>query len=136
MRKLFLSAFLAAVVTVGGFWLYAEPGGKPLVCEQISPGVKHAKRCSPEELKRLRAAYLWVSESVEPTLSGPTMAAVASFIEDTGRRKRTTFYRILNRGDIPGACEQILAYVDRRGEPDPERVKRREHERALCLSKG
>lgn len=133
---LYALAVFAALLFLG-WWLHDDPGGPhPLVCEQIAPGVKHAKTCSPAELTRIRNAYAWIVENIEPPMSLATMAGVASFIEDTGRRKRSTFYRRISRGDIYGACEQMMAHINHRGEPDPKRIERRTHERALCLSKG
>lgn len=134
------SFFIVCLALVAGIafvlWLaHDDPDGKPLVCEQLSPGVEYAKRCNPAELNRVRDSHHWVIEHA-PALSTVALAGVSSFIEDTGRRKRTRFYSMLRRGDIVGACEQMLAHVNRRGEPDPERVKRREYERAMCLSKG
>ena len=135
-RILMISLAVVAGLLFIGWWLHDSPGPQPLVCDQIAPGVKYAKPCDPQELQRIRNAYQWVAENIEPTLSIPSMAAVASFIEDTGRHKRTHFYKQLNRGDISGACERMLAHVNRRGKPDPERIVRRGHERALCLSRG
>lgn len=138
MKRKTVIAILAVIAAALflAVWLHDDPEGRPLVCEQISPGVKHAKQCTPRELSRARAAYRWIVENVEPNLSPVVMAGVTSFIEDTGRRKRSTFYRRLSRHDIEGACEEMLAYVNRRGEVDPVRVKRRGHERAMCLTKG
>lgn len=137
-NRILLSALgIVAALLFLGWWLHDDPGGaQPLVCEQIAPGVRHAKACSLAELTRIRNAYAWIVENIAPPLSIATMAGVASFIEDTGRRKRSTFYRLINRGDIYGACEQMMAHIDHRGQPDPERIKRRGHERALCLSRG
>ena len=131
---LFVLAFIAAVISLG-VWLHDDPEGKPLVCEQLSPGVKYAKQCTPVELNRARAAFRWIVENAPP-LTPVVLAGVASFIEDTGRRKRTTFFQLLSRHDIEGACEQMLAHINRRGQTDPVRVKRRGHERAMCLTKG
>lgn len=136
LRTLLLcAAIVAAVFAAFRFWPESEEG-RPLVCSQLSPGVKHARHCTPVELERLRAAHRWVAQNVAPSLPPVVMAGVSSFIEDTGRRTKSTFYRRLNRNDIEGACEAMLTYIHRRGEIDPERVKRREYERAMCLTKG
>ncbi|MGU3629830.1 lysozyme [Comamonas sp. C24C] len=129
------AAIVAAALVVYRLWP-EDTTGRPLVCAQLSPGVKHAKHCTPAELDRVRAAHRWVAQNVAPALSPVVMAGVSSFVEDTGRRTKSTFYRRLNRNDIDGACEAMLTYVHRRGEIDPERVKRREYERAMCLTKG
>lgn len=136
MRRviIILIAIAAASVFVG-WWLHDDPEGKPLVCEQLSPGVTHAKQCTPEELIRAREAFRWIIENAPP-LPSVVLAGVASFIEDTGRRKRTKFFQLLSRHDIEGACEQMLAHINLRGQTDPVRVKRRGHERAMCLTKG
>ena len=137
MKRITISLPPLALAIMGAAWLlHDDPASRPLVCEQLSPGVKHARQCTPAELTRARAAFRWIVESVEPALPPVVMAGVASFIADTGRRKRSTFYRRLNRNDIEGACDEMLAYTSRRGEPDPERAARRGHERALCLTKG
>ena len=135
-RILLMALAIVGALLFLGWWLHDDPGPQPLVCEQIAPGVKHAKPCDPQELQRIRNAYRWVAENVDPPLSIAGMAAVASFIEDTGRHKRTHFYKQLARGDIAGACNRMMAHVNHRGKPDPERIVRRGHERALCLSKG
>lgn len=134
-RMLLVSLSIVVLLLFIGWWLRDDPKGNPLVCEQVSPGVKHAKECTAKELTRVRAAYRWSVEN-SPQLAPSVMAGIASFIEDTGRRKNSTFYQRLSRGDVDGACEQMMAYVNRRGEFDPDRAKRRENERALCLSKG
>lgn len=135
-RILLIVLSLAAALLFVGWWLHDDQGPQPLVCEQIAPGVKYAKPCDAQELQRIRNAYRWVAENVEPPLSIAGMAAVASFIEDTGRHKRTNFYKQLARGDVTGACERMMAHVNHLGKPDPERIVRRGHERALCLTKG
>lgn len=136
-NRILLSALaVVAALLFLGWWLHDDSGPRPLVCEQISPGVRHAKPCSPGELKRIRNAYQWVIDNTDAPLSSVAMAGIASFIEGSGRRKRSDFYRRLRRGDIYGACEQMMAHVNHRGKPDPGRIERRKHERALCLSKG
>ena len=137
MKNRILIAALAVVAALLfiGWWLHDDPNEEPLVCEQISPGVKHARECTAKQLSRARDAYRWVLQN-SPQMPPTQMAGIVSFIEDTGRSKRTIFYRRLSRGDIDGACEQMLAHINRRGEPDPVRIERRKHERALCLSKG
>lgn len=135
-RALLVAFSVVAFLMFLGWWLHDESAPRPLVCEQIAPGVKYAKPCDPHELQRIRNAYRWVAENIAPPLSIEGMAAIASFIEDTGRHKRTHFYKQLARGDITGACDRMMAHVNHRGKPDPERIVRRGHERALCLSEG
>lgn len=137
MKKWLLGIVL--VVCCAGllaWWLHDDSEGEPLVCEQVTPGAKYAKSCTANELQRVRNAARWVVENVGPSLPIDAMAGVSSFIEDTGRRKRTMFYQRISVSDIDGACEAMLKHVHRRGEIDPERVKRREYERAMCLTKG
>lgn len=137
MKKWFLGILVAVCgAALLAWWLHDEPDGVPLVCEQVTPGAKYAKPCSSNELQRVKNAARWVVENVGPSLSIDAMAGVSSFIEDTGRRKRTVFYQRMSVSDIDGACEAMLKHVHRRGEIDPERIKRREHERAMCLTKG
>ena len=135
--KRFFAACIAMVACIAFALssMHDEPEGRPLVCEQLSPGVKHAKPCSPAQLNRVRDSHIWVIEHA-PALSTVSLAGIASFIEDTGRRKRSKFYDLLRKGDVAGACDQMMAYSTRHGEPDPERIVRRGHERALCLTKG
>lgn len=135
IRHIIFAVLVAAVFVLISWWLHDDPEGRPLVCEQISPGAKYAKQCTPHELTRARSAYRWIVENAPP-LSPVALAGVASFIEDTGRRKRSTFYDRLSRNDIDGACDEMLAYTRRRGDTDPVRVKRRTNERAMCLTKG
>lgn len=135
IRHIIWALAISSSLALIGWWLYEDPEGRPLVCEQISPGSKYSKQCTPQELTRARAAYRWIVENAPP-LSPVALAGVASFIEDTGRRKRSTFYERLSRNDIDGACDEMLAYTRRRGDTDPVRVKRRTHERAMCLTKG
>lgn len=130
---------IALVICAAGFfvlWPHDPPVGTPLVCEQVTPGVEYAKKCTANELERVRTATRWIAENISPSLPASTMAAVSSFIEDTGRRKRTVFYQRMSLNDIDGACEAMLRHVHRRGEIDQERVKRRVNERAMCLKKG
>lgn len=134
-RAIIILLSIAAASVFIAWLMHDEPEGKPLVCEQLSPGVKYSKQCTPSELKRAREAFRWIVDNA-PSLNPVVLAGVASFIEDTGRRKRTTFFQLLSRHDIEGACEQMMAHVNRRGETDLVRVKRRGHERAMCLTKG
>lgn len=137
MKKWFLGILVASCFAgLLAWWLCDEPDGVPLVCEQVTPGAKYAKPCTANELQRVKNAAHWVAENISPSLPVETMAGVSSFIEDTGRRKRTVFYQRMSVSDIDGACEAMLKHVHRRGEIDPERVKRREYERAMCLTKG
>lgn len=134
-RILLIALAVVAALLFIGWWLHEDPESRPLVCEQISPGVKHARQCTAKELTRVRSAYRWVVDNA-PHISPEPMAGIVSFVVDTGKLKRSTFFARLSRGDIDGACEQMLAYVNRHGEFDPIRAKRRENQRALCLSKG
>lgn len=137
MKKWFFWGIVIACCScLLAWWWHDEPNGAPLVCEQVTPGATHAKPCTANELQRVKNAARWVAENISPSLSVETMAGVSSFIEDTGRRKRTVFYQRMSVSDIDGACEAMLKHVHRRGEIDPERVKRRENERAMCLTKG
>lgn len=125
----------AASVAFLAWWLASDDESRPLVCEQISPGVKHARECSPAQMRRVRDAHLWVVDNFPATLSRTAIAGVASFIEDSGRRTRTDFYKRMRLHDVDGGCEAMLSHVTRRGEVDPDRVKRRKQEREMCLSK-
>lgn len=136
MKKITVSALCAAaMVAFLAWWLASDDDPRPLVCSQLSPGVKHVRECSPAQLKRVRDAHVWVVDNFPATLSRTAIAGIASFVEDSGRRTWTDFYKRMRLSDVDGGCEAMLSHVTRRGEIDPERVKRRKQEREMCLSK-
>ncbi len=135
--------FLVGVtmVLLGGLivlWLAWRPlpGVQPVVCQQIAQGVRHARECRPEELLRVRRAYVRVASNVQITLSPSAMAGLASFLTDGGRLKNTILLRRLNRGDIEGACDDLLRWTQTHGEHDERKAQRRRLERDLCNTKG
>lgn len=131
----FLISIIFGLIALA-WYMPGDDRGLPIVCSQISPDIKYEKQCTSNTLDRVRESYRWVAVNVYPVLSPTAMAGVASFIEDTGRCKNSEFFRRLSRNDIEGACDKMLSYVHHRGEVDYTRVKRREKERAMCLSKG
>lgn len=138
-RPAFLVGLGAMVLlTVGAAWLLTRPlpESQPVVCRQIAPTVLHARECRPEELLRVRRAYVRVASNVQITLSPPAMAGLASFLVDGGRLKNTILLRRLNRGDIDGACDDLLRWTRTHGEHDERKTQRRRLERDLCNTKG
>ncbi len=108
----------------------------PLVCEQLNPRVKYARQCDAQDLTRIRKAHAKVALEVNPVLAEPTAAALASFVADQGRLKRTIVLDRLNSGDINAACEDLARWNKTKGRIDEDKTIRRERERDLCLTRG
>jgi lysozyme len=63
-------------------------------------------------------------------------AAMVSFAYNAGGSAycRSTMVRMLNAGDISGACDELIKWVNAGGKRLPGLVKRRTEERIMCLS--
>lgn len=140
MRRPAFLAGLALVLLAGLIvsWLTWRPlpGSQPVVCQQIAQGIRFARECRPEELLRVRRAYMRIARDVQVPVSPAAMAGLASFLVDGGRLKNTILLRLLNRGDIEGACDDLLRGTRTHGEHDERKAQRRRLERELCMTKG
>lgn len=111
------------------------------ICTGHTGGVRSGQYAAPEECAAwlesdLGHAFATIDRTVTIDLPEPTRAALASFIFNVGSVafERSTLLRLLNAGDIPGACDQILRW-NRIGQSVSAGLsRRRAAERELCLA--
>ncbi len=138
-------AFCIAMASAAGlgYWAGAsrdapDPRNLPVVCEQNTPGVKHARMCTHNETARVRKALREVVLLIPAPLTMNQRAAFASFMLDTdkGHFSRSVLLQKFNRGDVPGACDEMLHWDKLNGIVDHHKTRRRQLERDLCMTKG
>lgn len=121
---------------------YSDPVGIPTICFGETKGVKLGDRASAQECKDMladRVANDFIP-GVERCISRPMpdkrKAAFVSMAYNVGVETfcKSSIARKYNAGDVQGACDAMLLYVKAGGITLPGLVKRREQERALCLS--
>lgn len=119
---------------------YLDPVGYPTLCFGETRGVKMGDTSTPDECKSLLSSRLQefnagVSRCIKADMSPSRRAAVVSFSYNVGVGAfcSSTFARKLNAGD-PTACDELLRWTMAKGVVLPGLVKRREQERALCLT--
>ncbi len=119
---------------------YLDPVSVPTVCYGHTASAKLGQTKSREECDQLLAgdlgdAFAALDRHAKVPLPETTRAALASWIYNVGEGAfaRSTLLRLLNVGDIRGACEQLPRWVYAKGRKLPGLVNRRATERELCL---
>lgn len=119
---------------------YLDPVGIPTACYGTTRGVKLGQQFTKEQCdillsQELSAAIATVDRYAVPKLTQYQYAAFGSFVYNVGEGnfKNSTLLRLLNAGDIIGACNQLPRWVYAKGIKLPGLVRRREAERRLCL---
>jgi lysozyme len=136
-----------AIVTVGAFegvrlHAYRDVVGIPTVCFGETRGVHMGDSYTMEECKAMLGDALIEFEQgiracmKEPDkVPDPTYVAVLSLSYNIGQRAycKSTVNRLLNAGDIRGACNAFLMWTKAGGKVIKGLVTRRQEERELCL---
>jgi lysozyme len=119
---------------------YLDPVGIPTACYGATSDIRLGMLFTQEEcdarLKAdLTAAIAAVDKNVKVPLGFEQRAAFGSFVYNFGEGKfrRSSMLKILNAGDIRGACNQLTLWVHAGGQRLAGLVRRREAERQLCL---
>lgn len=94
--------------------------------------VRTNSQCNSIFMSRLGSFALAVDLMVEPDLPPETHAALTSWAYNVGLEaaRKSTLLRLLNSGDLAGACDQLLKW--KYAGNKPILLPRRERERALC----
>ena len=118
---------------------YLDPVGVPTICEGVTLGVKLGDQATPAQcdqllLRELRIALIAVDRQVRMPLPDTRRAALGSFVYNVGERQfsSSTLLRLLNSGDVRGACAQLSRWVYAGGKQLAGLVNRRAAERELC----
>lgn len=146
MKKYIVAAVLIAAPTAAYFegvslTTYLDPIGKPTICYGHTETAKEIRvrtqdECTKLLLKELEGFAHQVDRLVKPEVHPNTLAAYTSFAYNVGMGnfKRSTLLRKANAGDIEGSCDELLRWNRAGGKVLRGLTKRREAERALCLS--
>lgn len=133
----------AAVAAFEGLVLttYPDVGGIPTYCYGETQGAEWGKtyskeQCDEQLARRLVEFNRGVDSCVTAALPDARRAAFVSLSYNIGTAAfcRSTVVRRINAGDVAGACDAILMWNKVNGIVWRGLVKRREQERALCLS--
>ena len=120
---------------------YLDPVGIPTICYGETKGVELGQVRSKQECDDMLTARLGyfayqVDNAVTVTMTPEIHAALASFAYNVGvgAFKRSTLLKKLNSGDYVGACNELPKWKYAGGKVWAGLVKRRQEEKALCLS--
>ena len=118
---------------------YLDPVGIPTICEGVTQGVKLGDQATPAQCdqllqRELRIALTAVDRQVRVPMPDTRRAALGSFVYNVGERQfsSSTLLRLLNSGDVRGACAQLSRWVYAGGKQLAGLVNRRAAERELC----
>jgi lysozyme len=143
------AAIFAVLVTmVGGFeglrtYAYRDPVGIPTICYGETRGVvmgqiKTVLECKDMLGNRLIEFSSGIDKCLtnEQSIPDKTYGAFVSFAYNVGVGAfcGSTLARKANAGDLVGACNQLPRWTKAGGIELPGLVKRRNEEKALCLS--
>lgn len=119
---------------------YLDTGGVPTICYGETSNVKLGDEIPKDQCKKLltaRLGYFSMQVTSLTTISLPpeTHAAITSFTYNVGVNafKTSTLRRLLNSGDIQGACNQLTRWTYDNKVYVQGLMNRRIAERALCL---
>lgn len=120
---------------------YKDPVGIPTICFGETADVKLGDRATLEQCKaklgvRVQEFGRGVDGCIHHPLPATRKAAYTSAAYNIGVESfcKSSMARKENAGDVAGACDALLLYVYAKGIKLPGLVKRREQERALCLT--
>jgi lysozyme len=120
---------------------YRDPIGIPTVCVGETRGVKMGDRYTREECMemledRIEEFDRDLGKCINVKLPEKTRSAILQWAYNVGSPTacKSTLVRKLNAGDIEGACNELPRWKYADGKVLRGLVKRREHERVLCLA--
>lgn len=120
---------------------YLDPIGIPTICYGETQGVQLGQTKTKAECDALFSARLGyfayaVDTAIIPPLSPKTHAALTSWTYNigVGAMQKSTLVRLMNEGRMFEACNELPKWNKAGGKVLPGLIKRREAERALCLS--
>lgn len=96
---------------------YLDTGNIPTVCYGYTHGVEQRwyskQECSALLMSELTVAANGVNRNLTRPVPQPTFDAMTSFVYNVGEGnfRSSTMLRLLNAGDVEGACKQLLRWV-------------------------
>lgn len=139
------SAATIATVAVSDFEgrknnAYLDVAWVPTICDGYTHGVKLGDyktnaECDALLQNELQTSFTTVEKYVTVELTGPTKAALASFVYNVGPGafRSSTLLKKLNASDRVGACNELKRWVYAGGKKWNGLIKRRDVENWLCL---
>lgn len=116
---------------VGGVWTvcYGHTGKDILLGKTYSH-----QECAALLNNDLRITAMQIDPSITRPIPDNTRAALYSFAYNvgSGNFKTSTLIKLINQGDIPGACDQLRRWVYVDGKKWKGLMNRREIEREVC----
>lgn len=131
---------------------YKDAGGVVTICAGITrinnKPVKMGTKLTEQECqflneKEAEKSIAWVQKNIKYPLTDAQMVGIASFCPyniGVGKCYNSTFFKMINAGNLEGACDQIPRWVYDGGKDCNIRsnncygqVQRRQQERELCL---
>lgn len=135
----------AAIALIGGYEglrtvAYRDVVGVPTICFGETRGVKMGDTATVEECKvMLGDALIEFSTALDKCLTvktpDKTYTAILSWSYNvgTGAACKSTLVRLANKGDLKGACNELLKWDKAGGRAIKGLTIRRQDERKLCL---
>lgn len=141
------STLALAVATVGSFeglrlYAYRDVVGIPTVCFGETRGVRMGDRYTLDECKAMLGDALVEFEAgMRSCLNAPDAIPAKSYVAMLSLAYNigikgfcgSSVRRLVNAGDLPGACNAFALWTKAGGRVIAGLVKRRQQERALCL---
>lgn len=128
-----------------GLWLVAKVDkigtGRPVTaCYGETEGVKLGQRFTKQQCDEMLAKKLpryaaEIAPCIKVKISDKTRAALVSFAYNIGspRACKSTAFKLLNRGNIRGACDALMNWNMAQGRVVKGLTNRRAAERRLCI---
>lgn len=121
---------------------YLDPVAIPTICvghtgQDVKPHqeVTH-EACQDMLQKDIQVTWDGISACIQTPLSDHQQAAFISFAFNVGVRRfcSSTMAKLINKGDLVAACNELPKWIYAQGQVLPGLVNRRKAEQALCLS--
>lgn len=146
MKRRIAGGALAIAIGITAAWeglrtdAYPDAIGKPTICYGSTKGVRIGDTATKEQCDALLeeevTGFMYdVQRNITVRISDKETAAYTSFAYNVGlgNFKRSTLLKKLNAGDRVGACNELPRWTRAGGVVLRGLVRRREHERKLCL---
>lgn len=120
-------------------WVHRDPIGRLAVCyghddQSLTPGKRYTAQQCQDMLAEDLAAHAQALDCIKVPLTDGQKAAFVSFAFNVGQAKfcSSTLARMVNAGELPGACAELLRWTYAGGRQLPGLVNRRAAEREMC----